>query len=371
MGKRELLLVVAFIFVGAVVYQVAAPAGPAREGGFSFSRMLDNLRREVRENSAEAEETVQRTIPLDRTVTELRVSGGGGGHLAALKIVGEARTDIAADLRVHSTGVDEAEARTLIKRTLLKSEQTGEVIALSVSYPPEGRQRGSLTLRVPKQITIRLRETRGATELDDIGDLFLDDARGEIIIGQLAGELRGTFQGGRLRADTVRVIKLTSRRGEVEIDQVAADATLDISGGSLRVSRIGGALELTANRAEVEIDEIGGAVRANTSDGSLDLSGLKRETRIDARSTEVMIELAAAVPLTAITNEESLVVRLPEQAGVTIDATAASGEIRLPDSVVGSVHLVKTPDEQRARGAIRGGGPTLSLHVTRGDIVIR
>jgi Toastrack DUF4097 len=371
MGKRELLLVVAFIFVGAVVYQVAAPAGPAREGGFSFSRMLDHLRREVRENSAEAEETVEKTIPLDGTVTEVRVSGGGGGHIATLKIVGEARTDIAADFTVHSTGVDEAEARTLIKRTLLKSEQTGEVMAFSVSYPPEGRQRGSLTLRVPKQLTVRLRETRGATELDDIGALFLDDARGEIVVGNLAGELRGTFQGGRLRADSVRTIKLTSRRGEVEIDQIAADATLDISGGSLRISKIGGALELTANRVEVEIDEIGGAVRANASEGSLDLSGLKRETRIDARGTEVAIALAAALPLTAITNEETLAVRLPEQAGVTIDATAAAGEIRVPESLMESLPVVKTPDEQRARGAVRGGGPEISLRVTRGDIVIR
>ena len=73
----------------------------------------------------------------------------------------------------------------------------------------------------------------------------------------------------------------------------------------------------------------------------------------------------------AITNEETLAVRLPDNAGVTIDATAARGEIRLPDSLTESVKLVKTPDEQRARGSVRGGGPQLSLRVTRGDIVIR
>jgi hypothetical protein len=366
MGKRELLLIVAFVFVGAVVYQVAAPAGPAREGGFSFSRVLDHLRREVRENSAEAEHTSETVIPLDRGVSELRVSA-----IAELRVTGEARDDVAAELRVHSTGVDPAEARALAERSALKVDQTGGVIALTVSYPVEGRQRGYLTLRVPKRLTVRLRETRGAVELRDLGGVFLDDTRGEITIGTLSGELRGTFQGGRLRADTIGVARLTTRRGEIEIDNIAGDATLDISGGSLRVNKIGGKLELTANRVEVEIDGVEGEVRANAAEGSLELGGLKRETRIDGRGTEISIELAAALPLTAITNEEPLAVRLPEKGGVTIDATASNGEIRVPDALVDSVRLVKAPDEQRARGNVRGGGPELSLRVTRGDIVIR
>jgi hypothetical protein len=365
MGKRELLLIVAFVFVGAVVYQVAAPAGPARDG-FSFSRMLDHLRREVRSNSAEAEYSSETVIGLNKGVTELRV-----GAIAAIKIVGEARNDIGAELRVHSTGSDEEEARNLARRTTLQVNQTGSVMALTVDYPTEGRQRGDLTLRIPKRLTVRLRETRGSAELHDIGGLFLDDTRGEVIIGTINGELRGTFQGGRLRADAIDVVKLTTRRGEIEIDQVTGDATLDLSGGSLRVKAIGGKLELTANRVEVEIDAVGGEVRANASEGSLELSGLKRETRIDGRGTEISVGLATALPLTAITNEETLAVRLPDNAGVTIDATASRGEIRVPETLTNALRVEKTDDEQRARGAVRGGGPELSLRVTRGDIIIR
>jgi hypothetical protein len=365
MGKRELLLIVAFVFFGAVVYQVAAPAGPAREG-FSFSRMLDHLRREVRSNSAEAEYSSETVIALNKGVTELRV-----GAIAAIKVVGESRDDIKADLRVHSTGTDGEEALNLARRTALQVNQTGSVMAVTIEYPVEGRQRGELTLRIPKGLSVRLRETRGAAELHDIGGLFLDDTRGEVIIGTINGELRGTFQGGRLRADAIDVVKLTTRRGEIEIDQVKGDATLDLSGGSLRVKAIGGKLELTANRVEVEIDAVGGEVRANASEGSLELSGLKRETRIDGRGTEISVELAAALPLTAITNEETLAVRLPDNAGVTIDATASRGEIRVPETLTNALRVEKTDDEQRARGAVRGGGPELSLRVTRGDIIIR
>ena len=67
-------------------------------------------------------------------------------------------------------------------------------MALTVDYPTEGRQRGDLTLRIPKRLTVRLRETRMARpSCTTSGGLFLDDTRGEVIIGTINGELGGRF----------------------------------------------------------------------------------------------------------------------------------------------------------------------------------
>jgi hypothetical protein len=366
MGKRELLLIVAFVFLGTVVYQVAAPAGPARESRFSLSRMMEGLRRELRANSAEAEHTSTTAIPVDRDLTELRVT-----ETTALTIVAEDRNDIDASLKVHSTGVDPADARTLAERTALKVERVGTVATVRIDYPIEGRQQAELALKVPKRLSLRLAQTRGSARLEGIQDLFLDDARGELVLTRLPGELRGSFQGGRLRADAVGTAKLSARRVEIEIDRIDGDATLDLSGGSLRADRIGGRLDLTTNRTEVEIDDVGGEVRANATDGTLELSGLKREARIDGRSTEMTITMAAAAPLTAFTNQEQLTLHLPPSGGVTVDATSTNGEIRVAEALANALRIEKSDEEQRARGEIRGGGPTISLRVTRGDIVIR
>ena len=46
MGKRELLLIVCFVIVGAGVYQVTAPEPGPGQRGFSFSRFLEAARRE-------------------------------------------------------------------------------------------------------------------------------------------------------------------------------------------------------------------------------------------------------------------------------------------------------------------------------------
>jgi autotransporter translocation and assembly factor TamB len=363
MGKRELLLIGAFVLLGAVVYQVAAPAGQGRQGGFSLSRMMDHLRREIRANSAEAEVSTETTIPLERGAAEVRVQS-----IARLTITGENRHDIAARLQVHSTGVDEADAKTLAEHSVLMVDQTGGVVSLKVDYPTEGQQRGELTLKIPKALAVRLEGTSGRVDVTEVGALYLNGTRGEVMAAKLGGELRGTFQGGRLRVDgTTGAVKLTARRAEIEIDKVSGDAAFDLSGGSLRATAIGGRLELDLNRVDVEIDDVGGAVRVNAAEGTLDLGGLKREARLDGRGTEMVLQLARPAPITAFTSDETLTLRLPP-GGVTLDATTTAGDIRLPDQ---SLTVQEQRDERRARGPIRGGGPMVSLRVTRGDIVIR
>jgi hypothetical protein len=366
MGKRELLLIVAFLVTGMVVYQVAAPARPESESRFSFSRMLEGLRRELRENSAEAEHTNETAIPVAAAVAELRVT-----DVRSVTIVGEERADIAASLQVHSTGVDEADALALAKRTAVKVDQTGSVVNVKVEYPVEGQQRAGLTLKIPKRLSVRLTDIRGTTELDGIQNLTLDEGRGELTVTNLPGELRGSFQGGRLRAESVGSARLTARRAEIEIDRIEREASLDLSGGSLNVTRVGGRLELTTNRVEVEIEEAAGEVRANLAEGRIELGGVRHEARIDGRRTEVTIQLEQPVPVTAFTNEEPLTVRLPAEGGMTIDATSTGGEILVPETLRDSLRVEKTTDEQRTRGAIRGGGPAISLRVTRGDVVLK
>jgi hypothetical protein len=366
MGKRELLLIVAFLVTGMVVYQVAAPARPESESRFSLSRMVEGLRRELRANSAEAEHTNESAIPVAPGVAELRVA-----EVRSITIVGEERDDIAASLLVHSTGVDGADALALAKRTAVKVDQTGSVVDLKVEYPVEGQQRAELTLKVPKQLSVRLTDIRGTTQLDGIQNLTLDEGRGELTVTNLPGELRGSFQGGRLRAERVGSTRLTARRAEIEIDRIDKDAALDLSGGSLNVKHVGGRLELTTNRVEVEIEEAVGEVRANLVEGRIEIGGIRQEARIDGRRTEVTIELAEPVPVTAVTNEEPLTVRLPAEGGVTIDATSTGGEIRVPEALRDSLRVEKGPDEQRMRGVIGDGGPAISLRVTRGDVVLK
>jgi len=86
MGKREVLIVVAFVAAGAVAMHIAAP--PAKSGqGFSFARLFSNARRNVQQERANASVTLTGTFKVGPSVTELRLSG----IQQTVQIIGEAR----------------------------------------------------------------------------------------------------------------------------------------------------------------------------------------------------------------------------------------------------------------------------------------
>jgi len=109
MGKRELLLVLGFVALGTLVYQVTAPPPAPGQSPFSLRRIVDNIRREFQGNRVSAEVTMTASHPVPEGLRELRLTLQN----TPVIITGEDRTDIASELWVRSTGYDEAEAQNL------------------------------------------------------------------------------------------------------------------------------------------------------------------------------------------------------------------------------------------------------------------
>ncbi len=107
MGKRELLLIVGFAIVAAVAYQAMAPPPGPDETGLSLARLVDRARRELGGHRASTTRTTSSTVPLDPTVTAVRVTG----YIREVHVSGEERTDVDASLHVVSNAFDDEEAR--------------------------------------------------------------------------------------------------------------------------------------------------------------------------------------------------------------------------------------------------------------------
>ena len=116
MGKRELLLIVCFVIVGVVVYQATAPPAGPNDRGFSFSRLIDAARREVRGNRASAELTT--TADASRHRPRSPRSGSPGSSPRSRSPARTAPTS-KVTLR-HSNAYDEAEAKQYAEQTVLK-----------------------------------------------------------------------------------------------------------------------------------------------------------------------------------------------------------------------------------------------------------
>ena len=208
MGKRELLLVIGFVVVGALVYQLTAPPAQAGEKSFSFSQVMEAVRRHVRGNRASTEVTNQTTYPLTAGTNELRVSLSA----QSLTIIGEDRSDIAAELRVWSNGYDDAEAEKLAKATALKPVEGAGSLSLGISYPDPGTQRAHVVLKVPSRLRVQIAAYGGRLTITGTADVELLNTRGQAEVKEISGRVSGTHRGGDLNISDVGSLKL--RRAE-------------------------------------------------------------------------------------------------------------------------------------------------------------
>ena len=380
MGKRELLLAVALVVIGAVVYQATAPARDPARPRWSISGIVESMRRNVRGNQAQAAATNTSTIPVSASVRELRVIVGS----VNVTVVGEDRPDIASELAVTSNAYDDAEAERTAKATKLKVDEAGPVISLSVDFPREGRQRATLVLKVPSRLDLRL-EKNGTLQASNVASLTLV-GRGDTTVSQVPGLVQGTQRGSTIKVTDVGALRLTLLSGaEARISGVERDATFTAQGGELRAEALEGPVEIESRNCDVKLeklDKLRRPIRINATGGEVAVLGLQTETRIDGRETDIRVELSGPAPVSIYnTGNETIEVTLPD-AGFKIDAVTVDGRLTLDSALEKSGATVTGSsdkggesggprEELRVNATIRGGGPTLTIRARDGDIALR
>lgn len=380
MGKRELLLAAAFVLAGFVVYQVTAPPADPNSRGFSLTRIIDNVRREVRGQRESGEATQALARPLAASVTEIRIRM----PIGAISITGEDRADIEGELHVTSTGYDKPEAERLAKATTIKFDEAGGVLILTLDDPVEGRQRPTLRLKVPSRLGVRIDEKNGEMTITNVALLAMGVARGVSTIAKVPGAVSVTQRGATITISEVGSLKLTTAAGaKARVTQVGGDATFSLQTGELRAEGLTGALDVESRNSEVhfeKLENLRGPVRVNANLGEVIFIGLKTDARIDGRQAEIRVTQSAPAPL-AIYNEgdEPIEVTVPP-GGLKIDALAVNGTVAIDAALEQQGLRVDAPAspaatdedrEARVTGAVAGGGPTITLRASGGDIVLK
>jgi hypothetical protein len=376
MGKRELLLIVGFVVVGALVYQFTAPPPAAGERGFSLSRLIEGARREIRGNRASAQVTQTFTHPAARALQEVRV----GTVRGEMTIAGEDRDDILAELRVTSRAYDDAEAQETAKSTKLKFDDAGGTVTISIVYPSGGRQTAALHLRVPQRLNVRLDDKNGTFVASNVAALEMGSSRGKTEVSAVAGRVTVTQRGGAITLRDIGSLRLNVRGGaEATVSDVRGDATFNLQSGELRASSLRGAIEIESTSADLKLEklqETTGAIRINATSGTVELAGIRTDTRVDGRNSEIRIEVDQPAPIAVYNDgDERVEFVAPATAGFTLDALTRGSRITSEGDLLArwglSVKGAESAVEQRVNGPVRGGGPTIILRSNNGDISLR
>ena len=367
MGKRELMLIVGFVVFGTLVYQLTKTEAAPGQHRFSLTRLIDSVRREVRGRPARAELVSTSTQPLKPTTSELRINI----QQARINVIGEERTDIASELTATSDGVDEADAQALVKEVKLLLDAAADTVAATLKFPDPGTQRATLVLRVPSRLRVRVEPNNGRLEIQHVASAEVMNSRGETVVKNIADRLSIIHRGGDLTIEDVGSLRLETRGSDIKLARVRGDANLRLQAGDLRAESIGGPLEIDSNDCDVMLEKLGdikGVTRVNAVSGQISIRDLRSEARIDGRGAEIDVRLDRPTTLSIYNSNEPIELTLPA-GGIEIDAVATDGQITLAPGLQSQVKVSGEPDkDQTAAGKVNGGGPTITVRATRGDI---
>jgi hypothetical protein len=372
MGKRELVLIAAFVVLGAVVYQLTAPPPPPGSESISFGSIFRNMRRNMQGPREAASADSNATTPVPATVKELRLNLTS--WVSDVTVIGEARDDIAVTFHATARGFDQAEAKAAVASVKPQLEPAADAIVVSLNGMPWRRSgraatqvTAALTLKVPSRLTIRVEPHVGHLAIGGLAGAMIIGSRGETKISKIDGPVQLVHSGGELDIDGAAKLKLNARGSRGKVRRISGGLTLDCIGGELDFSDITGPMEVESRNTDLRFDDLmslKGPLRINATNGSVRVNGLKVETRIDGRNTEVNVTMDAPAPVT-IYNASDDVIVTPPPGGYTLDAVATDGQITIDD---GDLKPAASDSDQRASGAVRGGGPALTLRNSHGAI---
>lgn len=369
MGKRELVLVALFVLAGVVVYQVTAPPAPAGSD-LSVGGIFQRMRRNMQGPRETATGESHSSIAVAASVRLVRINLPRASDLT---ITAGTRDDIAIDVRTTARGYTQDEAKAIASAARVGADTTADAVALSGIWDDRRGPAGfvtqaTITIAMPRRLAVRLEPHIGVLSVTGVASFEGIASRGETHVIDTPGAVVLTHTGGTLEVRGGASLKLTSRNSRGDVTRIGGPTRIDVTGSRVKLAEITGPLEIESRNGDVSLERVTvlePPLRYNGTGGTLRIDGLRVESRIDGHNTDIDVRLDAAAPVT-IYNLGAIVVTAPS-GGYTLDAAASEGRITTDEAGI-------TPTEgadSHAGGAVRGGGPALTLRATRGRIEIR
>jgi hypothetical protein len=336
------------------------------------------------------------------------------------KVIVKAQNSGKMDYKVHlEADASQKDAKALLRSFIVTTRQTPEGIYFR-GQSPERRASGRLwvtvEVNVPKNYNLDVLTGGGNIETEDVsGSATLVTAGGNIMAGNIGGPAHLTTDGGHITVKNV-ASELTANTGggHITTGAIQGNATLHTSGGHIRVSSIEGigrvstgggnvsvehsGSELMADTVggQIEVGETAGIVRAKTGGGGIRVVRVSGPTDLQTSGgsiylTQVDGAVKASTRAGGITAwfvtpsrqpgqcelqsaEGDIVVYIPRQLPITIDAQVQSGDehhvIFDPAFPLKISHDAAANGSEwvRAEGAFNGGGEVVHLRTVAGNI---
>ncbi len=237
----------------------------------------------------------------------------------------------------------------------------------------------------------------GSIQVDDIGGSVEAQTGGDFIeVGSVGGDARLETGGGRITVRSVKgKISASTGGGDVVIISGLQGAILESGGGNIQVKQCTGKVKVSTGGGNIDLGDIAGPVEMETGGGSIRLASSKSFVRAETGAGRIELNGvgsaraetgAGGIVAKFISSSEKSDSSLETSAGDITVYIAADMRLTIRASIdmanghnihsdFGDIHVTSEggdwgPKTIEAEGNLNGGGPTLKLSTSTGDIRI-
>jgi hypothetical protein len=193
------------------------------------------------------------------------------------------------------------------------------------------------------QVRVRLR-------VPERYDIDISTGGGDVDLQEIQGEVTARTSGG-----------------SIEVDEIEGPVFLWTSGGSIDAKEIRGNLEARTSGGGIRAAEVTGSVEAHTSGGPIKVTDVQGAVDLHTSGGEIAVRFTDAPEGVLETSGGGIEVDFPEDVGASLDAKTSGGRVEVEHGV----EVRGSRDPQHVVGEINGGGRTLRLRTSGGDIRVR
>lgn len=339
-------------------------------------------------------------------------------ELGSVQVAGNAGyQNIEYTVRVHVIADSEEEARRAAESIRVSAATQGDTAWIKGQAPRRTHDIGAdFSLTVPRAIELVSAHTGGGSltvhsvngkveaetgggglQLDDIGgDVEAQSGGGNVSVGNVASNIRIETGGGRIRIGSAGgAIDAQSGGGNIEIGSGKQNMDLQTGGGTIHVSNCAGELRAETGGGKITVGDVGagaelstggggvylssanGIVRAQSGGGGMELYKLTHGADVETGGGSIIAEFVGTGANFSTSRLETgagdIRVYLPANLPVTVNAAIDIADGHSINTDFSELKVTSEgqeygPREAYCQGKLNGGGPTLHIHTTTGNI---
>ncbi len=223
---------------------------------------------------------------------ERRLEAGGIDTVEVTNAYGRVRIDsshsgsVEIELEKVLRDRSEEDARTLAEKFTIDTALEGSVLRIGTNRKQLGMQgrrlRTHLAIKVPRTVTLTVRNDYGDTRVSDIGGpCRIESSYGRVYVESVSGDLEVTnrYKDIEIR-DVTGTVRADNRHGSITAQKIVGSTHLESSYKTITARGIDGDLEAKNHFGQVRVEEVTGKVRVEGAGSQVDVYDVRKSVSI-------------------------------------------------------------------------------------------